>query len=152
MKSLIFKPNHFDSRWPAFSSFGRGLWDIMDDMERMNPYLPTNNGERDWYLPLTDIHETEREFLFSCDLPGVPESEIDIQVEGGKIKVTGERKQTLETKPHRSEKYFGRFLREFELPETADLDKVEAKFKDGVLELRVPKKEALTPRKIAIKS
>lgn len=152
MKSLIFKPSSFDHRWPAFPSFTRGLWDVMDDMERMNPYTPTANGERDWYLPLTDIHETDKEFLFSCDLPGVAEKEIDLHVEGRRIKISGERRQTLESKPHCSEKYFGRFLREFELPETADLDKVEAKSKDGVLEVRVPKKETLTPRKVAIKS
>ena len=107
----------------------------------------------DW-SPAVDIKEDNESFVISADVPGVEPGDIEITMENGVLTIKGERK--FEAKDEgdngyrRVERAHGSFLRRFSLPETADTENISAKGKDGVLAITVPKKAALTPKRIAI--
>ena len=102
-----------------------------------------------------DIKETEDQYLFRFDIPGVNKEDIDIELHGNRLSVSGERKTESEDERqgyYRTERSFGKFQRSFQLPEGFDGDKVEADYKDGILELKVGKQPELKPRKIKLLS
>lgn len=97
----------------------------------------------DW-APSVNISESETEYHIEADLPQVKRDDIQLTVEEGVLTIRGERKHQREEKKkkyHRVESAFGSFVRRFTLPENADADKVEASFKDGTLEVTIPKTE-----------
>lgn len=106
------------------------------------------------WSPAVDIRENDDGFVISADLPGVEPGDIEVTMEGGLLTVKGERKS--ETRDEREDGYRrverrpGRFLRRFTLPEVADAEKISARGKDGVLEVTIPKKAALAPKRIPI--
>src|SRR5881394_1553997 len=106
--------------------------------------FPKNGGSfelADW-SPLVDITETDQEYLFKADLPEMKKDDVKVTVENGMLTISGERKVEREeknTKFHRIERSFGRFLRTFAIPEDADASKIAAGFKDGVLRVHLPK-------------
>lgn len=107
------------------------------------------------FNPAVDVEETEKEYLFQFDVPGLNEKDLQISLTGRHLSVSGERKREAEQKTeksYRTERYFGRFERSFTLPEEVNTDKVEAQFKDGVLTITVPKSEAVQTKSIAIKA
>ena len=108
-------------------------------------FLPTSFQafEKDW-LPSTDVSETENEYHFSMELPGMDEKEVKIQLVGDTLVVTGERKEEKEKKGkrfHRTERTYGSFRREFTLPGGArkDPESIHARFKKGMLEITIDK-------------
>lgn len=111
-------------------------------------------NEKSWFSPAVDVQETEKEYLFHFDLPGMADKDLTINVTGKELQVSGERLAESKegVKAHRTERFFGRFHRSFVLPEEADSEKIEAVFKDGVLEIRVPKAEAAQPKTIPIRT
>jgi HSP20 family protein len=120
---------------------------------------PTNGGEKELltateWSPSVDITEDEKEFLVKAELPDVKKEDIKVNVENGVLTITGERKFEKEEKGkkyHRIERAYGNFTRSFTLPEAVKADKVAAEFKDGVLNVRLPKDEAAKPKSIAVK-
>ena len=108
----------------------------------------------DW-SPLVDITETDQEYLFKADLPEMKKDDVKVTVENGMLTISGERKVEREeknTKFHRIERSFGRFLRTFTIPEDADASKIAADFKDGVLRVHLPKSAvAKKPKPIQVK-
>ena len=107
----------------------------------------------DW-APLVDIEENENGYLIKADLPGLSKDDVHVTLENGVLSISGERKQEKEEKDkkyHRVERVYGRFVRSFTLPEDADPDQISAQFKDGVLEVRIGKSEAVKPKRIEIK-
>ena len=108
---------------------------------------------QDHWSPRVDVHETEDSVLIEADLPGIKPENVEIDVEGDVLTLSGERKTEREEKGegyHRSERTFGRFERRFALPETVDREKIGAGYKDGVLTITLPKREAVKPRKIEV--
>jgi HSP20 family protein len=108
----------------------------------------------DW-SPLVDITETDQEYLFKADLPEMKKDDVKVTVENGMLTISGERKVEREeknTKFHRIERSFGRFLRTFTIPEDTDASKIAADFKDGVLRVHLPKSAvAKKPKPIQVK-
>ncbi len=105
------------------------------------------------FSPAVDVQETEKEYLFQMDLPGLNEKDLNISFVGRELQVTGERRKeeaTEGTRHHRSERFFGKFEKTFLLPEDVNSEKIEAQFKNGVLQIRVPKVEAAQPKTIQI--
>ena len=111
-----------------------------------------DESHRDW-TPAVEIVESDNEILLTADLPGLEDKDIHIGVEENLLSVTGER--TCEKREQaeylRSERLYGKFPRSFRLPETADLEKISAKLRNGVLTISVPKKEEAKPRQIEVK-
>jgi HSP20 family protein len=109
---------------------------------------------RSAWEPAVDISETAEAFLVSADLPGLNKDDVKISYEDGVITIKGEKKLDKETKDknyHRVERTYGLFERSFRLPSRIDVNTIEAKFKDGVLNLRLPKAEDARPKEIPIK-
>jgi HSP20 family protein len=107
----------------------------------------------DW-LPATDVQETEKEFLIKADLPEVAKNDVKVHLQDGVLTIEGERRREKEeTKKtfHKMEREYGRFIRRFVLPTEVDAAKVQAEFKDGVLNVRLPKSEKATPKTIEVK-
>jgi HSP20 family protein len=93
--------------------------------------------------------------VYAFDLPGIPEDKVSVEVEDGSLTVTGERERTEKTEGdrfYRFERRFGSFERSIGLPQGVKEDEIKADYKDGVLEIRVPKPEQAKPRRIQIGS
>ena len=104
------------------------------------------------WSPSVDISETETEIIFTAEFPGFEKDEIDISVNEGRLSISGERPFTEEkdTKRHRVERWYGKFYRSFQLPKSADAEKISANLKNGVLTVTLPKKEEAKPRQIPV--
>lgn len=123
--------------------------DLFNDMDRFF------DGSRENYNPAVEIYETEDNFLLTLDVPGLKREEIQIEVDGNVLAISGERKRTWSEKNEkiqRQEKSYGFFKRSFTLPSTVNLEKIEAHVDNGVLELVIPKVELAKPRQIQIQS
>ncbi|MBP7892049.1 MAG: Hsp20/alpha crystallin family protein [Firmicutes bacterium] len=107
-----------------------------------------------WMMPV-DISETADEFLVKAELPGMKPEEIDITVADNQVTLKGQRTEAREEKSVnyiRSERRLGSFYRSFALSAPVDDARVTATYKDGVLEVHLPKSEAVRPRQIRIQS
>lgn len=103
---------------------------------------------------LVDIYEEPDAILIEADLPGLTRDEVKVSVEDNILTVEGERKLEHEDKKEnyrRIERSYGLFSRSFTLPWSVDADKVEATFKDGVLRIRLPKREEARAKQIEVK-
>jgi HSP20 family protein len=151
----------------ALSTLGRGTltpWfrrgplsafrDIEDTLERL--WRDEGDGWGSQMIaPPLDMSETEDTISLRMDLPGVAPNEIDVQVSGNQLTVSGERKEEQEENGktfHRIERRYGRFSRAVILPCEVQDDKVEAKYQDGVLQINLPKTAEATARRIEVKS
>lgn len=102
--------------------------------------------------PAVDIYENEDEILLHADMPGVVKENISVDLDNGTLSISGVRK--LETKGVATYEEFSdvEYVRSFSVPQTIDVEKVEAELKNGVLRLHLPKSEAAKPRQIEIKT
>lgn len=103
--------------------------------------------------PAVDIYETDGEIFLKAEVPGVDKDRISIEVKDGVLTLSGERifeKEVKEEQYHRMERAYGAFHRAFTLPSSVDADRVEATLRDGVLEVRLPKREEAKPKQIAV--
>jgi len=109
-------------------------------------------ANRPW-SPAVDIYETENELVLKADVPEVDPKAIDVRVENQTLTISGERKFEQEESGkgyHRIEHSYGSFVRSFAVPNSFDTDKISADFKNGVLTVSLPKKEAAKPRQVKI--
>ena len=108
-------------------------------------------GLRPWTPPV-DILETENELLLKMDVPDVAQKDVEIRLENDTLTIKGERKfeQADGKGYHRIERSYGTFARSFTLPNTVDMEKVRAEFRNGVLTITLPKKEVAKPRTIKV--
>ena len=105
------------------------------------------------WAPPVDIAEEKDRILITAELPGFKEDQIEIQSENGMLTLRGERKFENETDGksyHRVERSYGQFVRSFSLPNNVDREKIQASFKDGLLQVELPKREDAKPRTIKI--
>ena len=127
------------------------LWDNVTwpSFPRLRPFVE----ESPW--PAVDVFEKEGSLIVKADVPGMTAGDIDITVNESSVTITGERTEEKEVKEKdffRSERSYGRFLRQIPLPAGADRDKAEATFKDGVLEISFPLKSEAQQKKIEVKA
>jgi len=104
------------------------------------------------FVPEVDIFETKDELTLHADMPGVSADDIDIHFEKGELSIHGKvpARQAEGTRYLFREYEAGDFFRSFQISEVIDANQISAQYKDGVLTLRLPKVEALKPRKIAV--
>ncbi|MGA2602465.1 MAG: Hsp20/alpha crystallin family protein [Bryobacteraceae bacterium] len=125
-----------------------GLRLFQDTVNRMLD----QNAARPW-VPAVDIFETENEWVLKADLPDVKLENVDIQIENGNLTLKGERKFQKEENGkgyQRVERSYGTFARYFSLPDTVDSENVRADYANGVLTVKLPKKEVAKPRSIKV--
>ena len=138
-------------RWDPFR-------ELMNVQGRLNQILAdsANIGRDDAYgtwVPPVDIFERGDELVIRAEIPGINREELDIQVEDGTLVLSGERRreeQVEEENAYRLERSYGKFSRSFRLPTTVDTSKITAQYKDGVLEVVLPKLEEAKPRTVKI--
>ena len=132
-----------------------GDWmEVHEEVNRLFDSLAGSSASRsgEW-LPAVDVRETGDEFFVRMDLPGLNGKDVNVSVFEDTLTVRGERRETSEAKDvkwHRVERYHGAFERCFQLGTAVQGDKVSATYKDGVLEIRIPKAEQVTPREIPL--
>lgn len=105
------------------------------------------------WAPAVDIREENDKFVLHADIPGVKPEDIDVSMEDGVLTIKGEKKTDATTEQEgykRVERTYGSFYRRFSLPDTANEEAISAKSKLGVLEIIIPKREAVLPKKINI--
>jgi HSP20 family protein len=140
----------FDDLWKT--DFWRNFWEPFNGTRSRLPALFQGRN----YPPM-NVSESENHFLVTLELPGLDVKDITIEVMGNQLQVTGERKWEEEKKGkefHRVESQYGSFCRSLALPENARMDResIEATFRNGILEVKVPKVEPTPAAKIAIKT
>lgn len=111
------------------------------------------SAEYGW-SPRVDVTERDDDYLVSFDLPGLERDQIDVRCEENVLTVSGERKldrQEDTRKGHYVERFHGKFTRSVTLPKNIDANKIDATYRNGVLEIIVPKAEEMKPRQIEIK-
>ena len=106
--------------------------------------------ERADWTPAADIYETETGYLIAIDLPGIKRDALEIGIDDNRLLVKGTR-AVSEEKARRSERPRGKFLRSFSLPASIDQGKIGAEYKDGVLQIRLPKRAEQKAQKIEVK-
>ena len=142
-------------RWEPF----RELAALQNEMGRwMNqltgsPVPGGGNGQSSTWMPAVDVWETESELVLSFDLPGISEDKISVELEDNVLTVSGERERAHEhsgDRFYRYERRFGTFTRTVTLPQGVNEEAIKADYRDGVLEIRVPKPEEQKPKRIQI--
>lgn len=135
------------------------VWDPFADLNRFQREIEKNffNGRARPadFAPAVDVHEDEESLVLHAELPGVKREDIDIQVDGNVLTLKGERKLATgdeKRRYHRVERSYGSFVRQWQLPTNIDATKVDASFAEGVLTLKLPKKEEQKSRKIEVRS
>lgn len=126
----------------------------MEDMFGRLPAWPWGDGERGW-APAIDMIDRKDEFVLRADLPGLTEKDVEVTVQDNMLTVKGERKAETEEKKddyHCCERTYGAFTRILTLPAGVQADKVKATFKNGVLEVRMPKAPEAKGTKIEVKA
>ena len=118
------------------------------------PYRRRDEGlfESEW-SPLIDVYDSDNELMVKADIPGLKKEEIDVSIHDGILTIKGEKKMENEVREEscfRSERFYGSFNRCIELPLEVEWDKATATYKDGVLELKLPKKEEAKIRRITV--
>jgi len=136
--------------------------DLTSIQERMNQIfedaLSRSRGRDEglrtgMWTPAVDIYERNDAVVVKAELPGVEKEQISVEVKDGILTLRGERKFERDVKEesyHRIERSYGTFLRSFSLPVSVDQDKVKAAFRDGVLEVELPKKEQAKPKQVRV--
>lgn len=140
------------------------LWDFMSEVERAFDQAWNTSDiagrshrrtELPTFAPAVDLHETKDFYLISVDVPGIDQNNIKVDVEDGRLTVSGERTREEHKEDgmfQRFEKSYGRFVRSFQLPQNIDEGKIQARSENGVLEIMVPKTEQAKPRSVQIEA
>lgn len=131
----------------------------LDSMRKEMDRLFTNNSffsshDQDFGIPRMDIHETENEVVASCDIPGLEKKEdVEIDIDGNVLTIMGTVKRSQEIKDdqmHRHERFLGRFNRSVTLPTRVHAEGVRATYRNGVLEVHMPKLKSENRKRIDV--
>lgn len=141
-------------RWEPFEGLNRIQSRINDLFEetfgRPRMHHPATNGV--WYPPV-DILESKDSYLIRAELPGMKKEDFNLELKDGTLTLSGERKfeePASGVEYHRVERLAGKFTRSFFLPQTVKQDGIKATYRDGILEVYVPKAEEAKPKQISI--
>ncbi len=138
-------------KWEPF----RDMLSLRADMDRLFSSLFGGGYEEreGLWAPVVDIEEDNDTILVKAEIPGMKKEDIKVSVQSNILTITGERKHESETKNktfHRVERSYGKFSRMITLPTDVDSDKVKATYKDGILNITLPKPEAVKPKHIDV--
>uniref|UniRef100_A0A7C2V5T9 Hsp20/alpha crystallin family protein n=1 Tax=Hydrogenobacter sp. TaxID=2152829 RepID=A0A7C2V5T9_9AQUI len=139
---------------------GLMLWNPFAEIERirrefdrlLEELVPREEGER-LFAPVVDVYETDQDLVVKAELPGVKKENVEVSIRDNALHIKGEKKEEKEEKTetyHRVERVYGKFERVIPLPTDVKVEAAKAEFKDGVLEIRIPKAESSKEKKIEI--
>ena len=146
-------------RWRPFGTMDRWepfrVSDIQTEVNRLFDNFfgrPATAAGRTW-LPPVDMHTTKDDLVVSVELPGVSEKDVSVSMTGDLLTIKGERRfenQVKEQDVLHLERTYGKFERMIQLPMAVQADRVKATYRDGVLEIKLPKAEELKPKEVKI--
>jgi HSP20 family protein len=129
---------------------------IMGELMRWDPFAEIDRFgglQAGGFVPAVDVREAADGYKFRVDLPGVKEEDVDVSLTGNRLTISGQREEEKREDSDRYHSYecsYGSFSRSFSLPEGTDPDNVKAEMKDGVLNVTVPKRPEVQPRRIPL--
>jgi len=129
-------------------------WDPFQDLFPRNRRLQALSGADSAWTPAVDIFEQGDDLVIRAEVPGIERDAIEVKLADNTLTLSGERVRGTEaddTRAYRRERVYGSFVRSFSLPKTVDATRIAATYKNGVLEITIPKVEEAKPRKINIK-
>ena len=138
------------SRWEPFR-----VSDIQNEVNRLFDNFfgrPASTAGRTW-VPPVDMHATKDDLVLTLELPGVSEKDVNVSISGDLLTVKGERRyehQVKEQELLHVERTYGKFERLIQLPMAVQADRVKATYRDGVLEIKLPKAEEVKSKEIKI--
>jgi HSP20 family protein len=147
--------------WRPFMDLTR--WDsemdrMMEDFfgRSMRPWWPARRlrGDGEITAPVVDVYEEKDEVVVKAELPGLDKKDIEVNISDSELTLKGQKNKEEEIEEenyYRRERSYGDFLRSVELPTDVQADKVKASFKNGILEVRVPKTEEAKTKTIKVK-
>lgn len=137
------------TRWEPFA-------DLLDLRREMDQLLETFFGrapaEAAW-SPAVDVYETKDDIVVKAELPGVKPEDVEVSIVGDTLTLKGERRKEAEVREegyYRIERSYGAFQRSLTLPSVVNAEKVKATYKDGLLEIKLPKKEEAKPKTVKV--
>jgi HSP20 family protein len=135
-------------------------WEPFDGLNRIQSRINDlfgNSFDHSWssptWYPPVDVLENKDSYVLRAELPGMKKEDFNLEVKDGMLTLSGERKSEKTTdgvKYRTVERVEGKFSRSFSLPETVKHDGIQATYKDGILEIHVPKAEEAKPRRIEV--
>ncbi len=141
-RNLVKDPFEF---WPRFNRMFEGLGAV-------SPFTEENALVA--WTPPCDIYETDKAIVLKVELPGINKEDVSVSIDNNLLTIHGERKFQEETKRenyYRVERNYGEFFRSFTLPNYIEPAKILAEFKEGLLEVNLPKREEAKPKQVEIK-
>jgi HSP20 family protein len=128
-------------------------WDPFQDFFGVDPFRAVRSDLGQYLLPALELKETPTSFELKLDVPGVKEPDLDVNLSGNRLTITGkrdaEKKEENETW-HSYERRYGAFTRVVTLPEDVATDKIAASLREGVLAISIPKLPEARPQKITV--
>lgn len=125
-------------------------FELVRDFDR---FFESPVPQKGTWMPRVDVFERDADLIVRAELPGIDADDLDVTVEGGTLTISGSRSFTSETEEkgfHRKELFEGKFKRTLLLPEGIDPKEISAASKDGILEITVPKRPEVLPRKVTV--
>jgi HSP20 family protein len=145
------KPN-LETAWPTFDR----LFSLRNELDQLfEPFSDVAGSTNllSGWTPAVDLYEDKDNFIVRAELPGMKKEDIEISLNAGALTISGERKSEAkfeEGDAYRAERFFGKFHRTLTLPKPVDGDKVKASYKDGVLNVTLPKTAEAKPKQIEV--
>ena len=139
------------TRWTPWTELAGVHRDLDSLFNRMFGEMPRSQNS-DGFTPAADVHRDGEKWNVAMALPGVAPEDVHIDIVGRTLRVRGERRAPDATQPFINEIPYGRFEREFTLPEEIDAKHVQATYRHGMLELVLPLAEAAKPHRITVKA
>lgn len=139
-------------RWEPF----RNLSSLQEQVNQLfESNFPSRGSESTLtaWAPAVDVYETENELVIKADLPDVSEKDLDVRVENNMLTIHGERKFEQRVKEEnylRMERSYGSFSRSFSLPNSVNTEAIKAEYKDGVLNITLPKRAESKPKQVKV--
>lgn len=153
----MLSPISAEIAWPRRTWPSSATGNVFEDFDQIaESFLRPTYANKVNFQPSCDVSETKEHYLVSFDMPGVKKEDIKIEVQGHELVISGERQREVREKDGeitlRHERMYGKFERTFALPTTISIDKIEAHYEDGVLNISLPKSETAKGRTIQIQT
>lgn len=146
----LMKRGDIPDSWNNLRSLQKEINSLFDD-----DFFPASTGLFDRsYSPSIDLVENADDFILTCELPGIAQNDIDVQVADMVLTIKGDKKESDEDsdrKWFKRESWYGSFQRTISLPAGVDAERITGEMENGVLRLILPKQEEVKPRQIAVK-
>jgi HSP20 family protein len=133
-------------RWRGWP---REFWDPFGEFTQLWNRMSQHRGGPEGWIPVVETEETDDSYVIRAELPGMKRDDVDIELRGNELRITGEvtEEKSAKTLRHRH----GKFAYRATLPADADADKIDAQLGDGILTVRLPKATQAQTRKVEIK-